>query len=294
MKKMFVTLATSTGLALASVQPAFAQEMEEATAEETVNVDDPISEAFAELGGMFAVEPLTPEEEMRLPLATRIIEKMIPEGTMAEMMGSMFDDMLGPMMELGGSPAQQAVAEKIGVTTFELDLTEEQAAELASVFDPNWQERHDRQMALFPQMMADMMTAMEPGMRKAMSELYAINFSDQELTEIDAFFSTETGAAFARKSFTMASDPRIMSATMESLPAMMGGFENLEQQMEESVADLPDARPFADLSDTEKARITELTGYSAEEIESNISISTFSFDDWDAGDAAEDAAEAAE
>ena len=45
--------------------------------------------------------------------ATRIIARMIPEGTLPEMMGSMFDEMLGPMMELTGGASAQTIAEGI-------------------------------------------------------------------------------------------------------------------------------------------------------------------------------------
>lgn len=248
-----------------------------------------MDEAMALFGAMFKAEPLTPEQETRLPQAQRVVGQLIPEGTLGEMMGSMFDKMLGPIMQMGGSPATATVASGTGLSTYSLDLTTEQTEELASLFDPAWAERQKREMAMFPGMMTEMMNTMEPVMRKAMSELYAINFTAQELTEIEAFFATETGASFARKSFSMSSDPRILGATMEAMPAMMGTIGSIEQKMAEATADLPAKRSFADLSAAEKARVAEVTGYSVEEIEANLSATAEA--SWEAMEAAEAAAE---
>ncbi len=230
-------------------------------------------DVFGAMANMFKAEPLTPEQEARLPLAARLVEKLIPQGALGEMMGSMFNSMLGPLAELGSTPSSGDVAEQLGFDPFELYLDEDQAAEALAILDPSWEARKAAEAEVFPEVMKQMMDAMEPGMRKAMAELYAINFTTKELTDIEAFFSTETGATYARKSFTMASDPRIMAASMESLPAMMGSIGAMEQKVEAATANLPPKRSFAELGAKEKARLAELTGYSVEEIEDAIKYS---------------------
>ena len=109
-------------------------------------------------------------------------------------------------------------------------------------------------------------------MRKAMSELYAIRFTDSELAEIDRFFATATGTKYARESFLMASDPRVASASMEAMPAMMGMIGSMEQRMAERTADLPAVRSFDSLSAAEQAKVAELTGYSIDEIRQSIAV----------------------
>lgn len=258
----------ATGLAagaLMAATPALAQD-EEAQAEMSED-GDPLAAMFEGLGSMFAVEPLTEEQESRLPLAQAIVAKIIPDGAMAEMMDGMMGGTLGSIMELAGETIpNEKLAEKLGVSSFELNLSNEEAAELLSVFDPQWEERQRRENALMPGMMSEMMTVMEPTMRKAMSELYAINFTSSELGEIDAFFATSTGASFARKSFSMASDPRVMAASMEALPAMMGAIATIDEKLAEATADLAPVRSFEDLTDAQKARVTEATGLTEQEI----------------------------
>ena len=94
--------------------------------------------------------------------------------------------------------------------------------------------------------------------------------TDRELDDIDAFFSTESGLSYARKSFAMSSDPRIIAASMESLPTIMGSLGEFETDLAAAAADLPEPRTFAELSAEERARLAELLGWSVEELEANM------------------------
>ncbi|MBD2843364.1 DUF2059 domain-containing protein [Erythrobacter rubeus] len=260
------------GSALALVFTATSTSAQDASEDNTASELNEFEQAMAAAGTMFAVEPLSAEQEGRLPQASRIVALMIPEGTLAEMMGSTFDQIMGPMIQVGVSAAKTAVPEISGLAD---DLTDEESEEIAGIFDPAWKERQDAQMAILPAMMTEMMTLMEPSMRTAMSELYAINFSQTELNEIEAFFQTDAGASFARKSFTMSSDPRIIAASMEMMPAMMGLISDMEERRKAVGADLPAKRGFYELSSAEQARVAELLGVTTEEIEAELANADF-------------------
>lgn len=270
---MRAILGSCAGLALMLATPALAaQDAADAAAPSGADADfAAMSEMFS---GLFTTEPLTPEQQARLPAAQQLIARIIPAGTMGEMIDTMMGGMLGPMMTMAPGGAITTLARQIGTEPFTLDLTEEQAGELASLFDPAWTERQQREMAILPDLMKQAVALMEPGMRKAMSEIYAIRFSHSELAEIDAFFSTGTGARYARESFLMASDPRIMASTMEAMPALMGSMGDFEARMKEQMADLPQVRRFADLAPAERARVAAMTGYTIADIEANLSART--------------------
>ncbi|WP_379923252.1 DUF2059 domain-containing protein [Erythrobacter sp. R86502] len=252
-------LVAPAGLAAQDTTP-MATTVDEAQAAE-------FDEAMAMMATLYPAEPLTAEQEARLPQAQRIIARMIPEGTMADMMGSMFDTLLVPLMALGEAPAMDTISKGTGFSEEAISLTPEQAAQIAAMFDPAYAERHKREAALLPALIQDIMTVMEPSVRKAMAELYAVHFSQPELDGIEAFFQTEIGAAYARKSFTMSSDPRIVSATMESMPQMMESFAGMEAQLAAAGEGLPPIRRFNDLSAAEQERVATIMGYSVAEIE---------------------------
>ena len=140
MKPLRLILASVSALSLLAAPATLAAQ----DAEETVDMaegapademageeysHDKMAEAMAMLGQMFPAEPLTPEQEARLPQAARIINRMIPEGTMGEMMGSMFDNLLGPVMKLADAPAMAALSKGTGLPAYALDLDPEAAAE---------------------------------------------------------------------------------------------------------------------------------------------------------------------
>lgn len=251
------TLALAAPLVLVG-QPAAADENKAARA-------DKQSEAIAMIAQMFPAEPLTPEQQARLPLASSLIERIMPDGTMDEMMGSMFDGMLGPIMDMADQ-AGPSLSTFIGYDETELELGDEAVAEIAAIIDPQWRERQRRTMDMTKIMMSQLMTAMEPAMKRGMAEAYAANFSSAELEGIAAFFSTDIGATFARKSYQLSSDPRIMHAAMSELPKMFATFEEMGKKMKAEMADLPEKKGYDALDASERQRILSLTGISEEDL----------------------------
>lgn len=219
------------------------------------------------MGGGMKVDPLTPEQQARLPQAEAIIARIMPPGAMAEMSQQMFGGLLGGFGEKMPVGPRLAVAEALGIDPDSLDgLGEAEATELANLFDPAWKQREGAMQGMVSVMMGEMMNVMEPPMRKAMAELYAIRFSGAELAAIDAFFATEAGTKYARESLSMASDPRLMSASMEMLPALFASLADMEGRIKERMASLPEPRRFANLSPEERERVAKLTGLSVEDL----------------------------
>jgi hypothetical protein len=219
------------------------------------------------MGGKMKVDPLTPEQQARLPQAEAIIARIMPPGAMAEMSQQMFGGILNGFGDVIPSGARAAAAEGLGMGPGELaDLSDAEATELANLFDPVWQKRETAVQGIVNGMMSEMMNAFEPGMRRAMAELYAIRFTSTELAAIDAFFATEAGTKYARESLSMASDPRLAAATMEAMPAMFASIGAMEERSKERMAGLPEPRRFADLSPKERERVAQLTGRSVEDL----------------------------
>ena len=241
---------------------------------------DDTAAVMGALGGLFPVEPLTAEQQARLPAATALIDKIIPTGTMGELMSGVFDGMLGPLMALKQADNSPPLAELLGLPEYRLaTLDAEAKARAAAMLDPDWQERKDRMAEAMPQALAVMMTAMEPSLKSAMSEMYAVSFDDAELRDIDAFFSTASGAAYARKSFSMASDPRYVGAIMQALPAALAGIGDMQAQLEAATADLAEERGFYDLEPAEQDKLASLLGMSRAELEAGIAEAAAATDD---------------
>ncbi len=227
-------------------------------------------DVMAAMAEMFAAEPLTPEQEALLPAAQLVVDRVMPPGTMAEMMQSMFGGFLDPLMKLGTEPSANEVAKELGLEEGALELTEEQVREVAAILDPAWTERRRREMDAMKSGMAMLMNAMEPSMRAGMAQAYAATFTATELADVATFFATPSGATYARKSYALASDPRIMGAAMSAMPAMMEGLAAMDAQMKAATTDLPPRRGLGDMTVEQRRRLGELTGLDADEVKDGL------------------------
>lgn len=259
-------LARGVGMALlASALPLSAQPKNGAEPSEHEG-----AAATAAMAKLFNVPPLTAEQSARLPQANALIARIMPPGTLDELMGSMYERMLGPMMAMAGAPDSAQIARELGIESDDFSLSESEAAQAAAILDPNWKARREREMKAQQGAMAKAMRAIEPPMRKGMAEAYAVAFTAAEMTDIAAFFATPSGASYARKSYALVSDPRIMAASFEAMPAMIEQMKSLEADVKAASADLPPKRRYQDLSAGERGALAKLTGLSPAQLKAGM------------------------
>ena len=88
--------------ALAAANPLFAQDVD---SDESASSTPERMEEFAGLmAGLFQTEPLTSEQQSRLPMAEAVVGQMMPEGFYGKMMGDMMDKMVRPMVSMFATP----------------------------------------------------------------------------------------------------------------------------------------------------------------------------------------------
>lgn len=204
--------------------------------------------------------PLTQEQQARLPLAISLAEKVVPPGSLGSMMDGMLGGLLGPMLGDDEPSARAVISRRVGGLYEDRDMTKADASRIADLLDPAWRERETRTQAFTQQ-------AIEPVVRQAVAELYAVHFSDAQLADIDAFFSTPSGAAYASQSYRMASDPRLTATMMTMMPQAMEQMGAIEAELDAAMADLPPQRNYADLSDNQKKLLAQWLGLAVQDLE---------------------------
>lgn len=212
------------------------------------------------LTGMFGSDPLTPQQEARIPAATAVVSTMMPDGFYTEIMREMLDTTLRPMFEMLTGP-RFVIAERTGA---EMDLveglSEQEQSEIALLLDPAYAMRSDAMLDGMMGMMNGMFGAVEGPMRDGLSKAYAKKFTADQLADIAAFFATPTGRLYATESMKLFADPEVLGATMQAMPAMMGSLGDMTQTMEALEDSLPAKATFADLSAADRARIANALG----------------------------------
>ncbi|WP_459788528.1 DUF2059 domain-containing protein [Alteriqipengyuania sp. 357] len=217
------------------------------------------------MGAIFNAEPLTEEQEARLPAAGAVAAALVPEGVYARMMRDMMDGTLGGIFDMAvdESDAMSSLdlADYTGLYGQEVEeLTEEQRRELTRIFDPVYQERIASDMAEMTALMERVFDRLEPGLRDGLSRALATRFSDGELEAIDAFFSTPAGAKYAGESLIMFSDPQVMASVGQAMPTLMEEMSGLFDGQSGAADGLPEPRGYDDLTPSEQRRASEILG----------------------------------
>lgn len=254
-------LATSVGIALLTAAPLAAQDGNETIESEELTQED--ADAIgAMFGNMFGdAEPLSPEQEARMPAAEMVVERIFPAGTYAKMMNDtikpMMDGMMGSFMDL---PINE-IAKLTGFYGADMpELGEGSVNEIMAILDPAFQDRTKLITDVTLQLVTDTMTQIEPGYRAGLARAYAVRFTQDELADLNAYFSTPTGAKYAGESMLIYTDPQVMASMNEMMPAMMSMMPTMMEEIAKASEQFPPARTFSDLSEAEKARLAELLG----------------------------------
>lgn len=253
-------LAVSSGLALAFTSvPAVAQE--EITEEQM----DAMAGLFGDMFG--TADPLTTDQEARVPAAQQVVVKLFPEGTYAKMMNEsmrpMFDNMFGG---LAGSP-EIMLGQLTGLGPLAFgDVEEDKLAQALNLLDPQAQERNKAIADTTLNLISDIMSDIEPAYRAGLARAYAVRFTEAELADLNTYFQTPVGKKYAAESFLIFADPQVMEAMNEMVPTMMQRMPEMMGSAAEIAEQYPAGRKYSDLSADEQARLATLLGVTTEEL----------------------------
>lgn len=167
------------------------------------------------------------------------------KGTMDQMMDSIISQSFDrPMAEnMKGYGVDDAAIEEMGDASINDMMLER---------DPHFKERMQISTRIMTNEMVDLMTAMEPAIRETLANIYARKFTADQLAEMNAFFASETGGAFARDYMMVFVDPEMMQSMMSFVPEMMQAMPAIMRKVEEATAHLPPVKTGAQLQEDDE------------------------------------------
>ena len=269
-----------------------------------------MDEVIALIEAMFDTSDLPPIEPARLALAQQTTAALVPSGSLERMMDNLYGKMFKTIMGQADGASDLMLSIKTGVesdTIAALDAGTKTA--IADLFDPHRKEREEQITRLVKPLISEALADLEPPMREGMAKAYARKFSAQQLGELNAFFATPTGQAYAQEWMAAQADPEVMLAVAKAVPPMVLKFIDRAPAIAEGFKDLPKERALADLSDAEMKKLAKMMKVDVKTLEDNRSMwSEAALDDepaeedWSgtdevadaAADAAEEAADAVE
>ncbi|MXO65764.1 DUF2059 domain-containing protein [Altericroceibacterium endophyticum] len=259
------TALAALAFGLAAPVQASAQESTPSSSQNTADAE--MTEMQAMMDDLFTADPLTAEQEARLPEAEKAVALIVPEGIYGEIVGTTMSDIFNRMLGLGGGIPDALLARKLGQPTERIAaLDEESKRAVMQIIDPYFAERGERAMAVMVEQVTEMTGVLEPALREGLTRAYAVRFSAQELADINAFFATPSGAHFAAETLPLYTDPQIMAATTKVMPMIIKAMPKMSANIAEALAGLDDPRGLADLDAEEQAELAELIGITAEDL----------------------------
>jgi len=203
-----------------------------------------------------------------LALARGIVLKIVPDGTYSKMMKGPMDQMMNGMTsQMLNVPIKQFLA-GTGVPEDRIaKLNNVTARDVMAILDPAFDQRMHITMTTMMGAMGDLLGKFEPQLREAMAEAYVHNFTLPQLTEIDHFFATPTGTAYAARMMTLMNDPSVQASMKELMPEIIRTMPAAAQKVQAATASLPKPKTYADLNAAERAQLAKLLGVDPAELE---------------------------
>jgi len=218
--------------------------------------------ALAQQATPAAVTPAV--DPASLALARPVVDRLFPVGTYKRLMGATMGKMMDSIMDGAMNLPMASLARIGGVPQDRLARMDKATlAEAMVILDPYYRERTKRGMNAMMGSMTELMTGFEPQIRDALTRVYARRFDTRQLGELNAFFSTPTGTAYAADSMTLMMEPEIMGEMQTLMPKLMGKMPEFVAAAEKAVAELPKPKRYEDLSKAERDKLAAVLGVDA-------------------------------
>ena len=181
----------------------------------------------------------------RLAAARTAVDSILPKGAygkmMQDMMGSTMDQMMGSMLDMSTADLAKSFCPETGPKKqgCEKGVSTESMREQIKKEDPYFEERMHITAKVMGEEFGRIGAILEPGMREGLSKSLAKRFTVEQLTDVNRFFGTSSGHAFAAQMLSMWIDPEVMKSVMGSMPELMKAMPDMMKKVEAATAHLP-------------------------------------------------------
>lgn len=259
-------LAALGAIAVLLGAPVAAQDLAEAVTE----AEEAVREGARRL---FPPEPLTPEQEARLPAAQALAEIILPPGTFDAVMAKSLRTTMRPLLQMAvlGKADTTFVRERLGLSAEQwTSLPNSSKVELANLLDPAFGQRARADLAAVFETLKPVSATIEPYVRQAIVAMHAQQFTEAQMTDIGAFFATPTGAIYAEQWLSTMFDPRLFAVNMELTSRMISFGVQAQARMTTDTGLVGTERAYSDLSEAERDRVAEIVGMDRAALEQQV------------------------
>ncbi len=231
---------------------------EQMAAQAKARMQKDIDEAIALIEKIYGVDQLPAIPPAQLTLAKKTTGALVPAGSLEKMMDNLYGKLFRGFLGEFGGVSDLMLSYKTGVESEKIAALDQPTRDkIADIFDPQRKAREEQIMANVKPIMSEVLRDLETPMRDGMAAAFARKFSADQLTQMNAFFATPAGSAYANEWMALQADPEVMLAIIRSVPPMIDKWVDRAPELEGKFKDLPKEKQLTDLSDAE---LTKLAG----------------------------------
>ncbi|UNU43526.1 DUF2059 domain-containing protein [Sphingopyxis sp. YF1] len=233
---------------------------EAAMAEAKAKMQKEIDEAIKLVEKVFGTDKLPPIAPAQLALAETTTGALVPPGSLEKMIDNLYGKLFrGLLGELGGM-SDLMLSIKTGVESEKIEALDAPTKEaIADIFDPHRKAREEKIMTSIKPIVSEVLRDFEEPTRAGMARAFARKFSADQLTQMNAFFATPAGQAYASEWMALQADPEVILAIIKSVPPMANKWIDRVPELEGKFKDdLPKEKQLGDLSDAELTKLAKL------------------------------------
>lgn len=243
---------------LATDQPA-EMSSEAMAAQAKARMQKDIDEAIALIEKIYGVDQLPAIPPAQLALAKKTTGALVPVGSLEKMMDNLYGKLFRGFLGEFGGISDLMLSYKTGVESEKIAALDAPTREkIADIFDPQRKAREEQIMANVKPIMSEVLRDLEAPMRDGMAAAFARKFNADQLTQMNAFFATPAGSAYASEWMALQADPEVMLAIIKSVPPMIDKWVDRGPELEGKFKDLPKEKQLSDLSDAELDKLAGL------------------------------------
>ncbi len=206
-------------------------------------------------------------DPVRLEISRKVAAQLVPDGIFMKVMSGTMDQFMGGMMDsMMDMPMKELVQSFVKNPDDVKDMNDFTLNQVMAIIDPAFKERSQVSMKAMMSEMGGIMSTMEPAMREGMAVAYSNRFSATELTDMQKFFSSASGARFASENMTIMTDPAIMKQMQALLPKVMEAMPAIVKKVGEASDKLPPAKTLKTLTKADREALSKILGIDASEL----------------------------
>jgi len=219
-----------------------------------------IDEAIKLVEKVFGIDKSPPIAPAQLALAETTTGALVPPGSLEKMLDNLYGKLFRGMLGEFGGMSDLMLSIKTGVESEKIEALDTPTKEaIADMFDPHRKAREEQIMTTVKPLVSEVLRDFEAPMRTGMARAFARKFSADQMTQMNAFFATPAGQAYASEWMALQADPEIILAIVRSLPPMANKWIDRAPELEGKFKDdLPKEKQLSDLSDTELTKLAKL------------------------------------